>query len=124
MNYANYAPSMAIWVVIIQIVLSVYHAKVTSLAVNEIPKMEFRFTLQWGLFLILIAKYVELYSIVLNHPKLIEPPDWLLLPIIVCIYVFIQLVVVSKKSTRVGKALLCAGLLNVAVLSYFAMVAM
>lgn len=124
MNYTNYAPSMAVWIVVIQIVLSVYHAKVTSLTIDDIPKMEFRFTLQWGLFFILIAKYVELYSIVLNHPKLIEPSDWLLLPIIVCFYVFVQLVVIAKKSTRVGKALLCAGLLNVAVLSYFALVAM
>lgn len=123
MNYTNYAPTMAIWIVIIQVILSVYHAKVTSLSEDSIPKVEFRFTLQWGLFLILIAKYVELYSIVLNHPKMIEQSDWFLLPIIVCIYVFIQLGVIAKKSTRVGRLLLGTGILNVGVLSYFALIA-
>lgn len=124
MMYANYTPMIVVWIVIIQTLLSFYHAKTSLVSVDTTTKAKRNLgqSLQFLLFLLLVSKYVELYALTLNHPKTVEAQDWQLLPIIISVYVIIQLIIVAKIPTRIGASLLTLGLVNVGFLSYLALI--
>lgn len=121
MMYTNYTPMTVVWIVVLQALLSFVHAKASKAVYgNAIAKRNLEISLQFILLLFLVSKYVELYALTLNHPKLIEPQDWQLLPIIVSVYVFFQLMLLVKIPTRIGASLLVIGMMNVGFLSYLA----
>lgn len=124
MMYANYTPVIVVWIVVIQTLLSFYHAKTSLVLVDNTTKAKRNLgqSLQFLLFLLLVSKYVELYALALNHPKTVEAQDWQLLPIIISVYVIIQLIIVAKIPTRIGASLLTLGLVNVGFLSYLALI--
>ena len=121
--YTNYTPMTVVWIVVLQALLSFVHAKASKAVYgDEIAKRDLGLSLQFILLLFLISKYVELYSLTLNHPKLIEPQDWHLLPVIVSVYVFFQVMLLAQIPTRIGMSLLVIGVMNVGFLSYLSIV--
>ena len=121
--YTNYTPMTVVWIVVLQALLSFVHAKASKAVYgDEIAKRDLGISLQFILLLFLISKYVELYSLTLNHPKLIEPQDWHLLPVIVSVYVFFQVMLLAQIPTRIGMSLLVIGVMNVGFLSYLSIV--
>ena len=123
MYAANYTPMIVVWIVIIQTALSMYHAKTSLVGYGAVSvKQRMGYSIQCILFLVLISKYVELYALTLNHPNILEAQDWQMLPAIISVYVIIQAAVLMKKPTRIGASLMAIGILNVGVLSYFAMI--
>ena len=123
MMYTNYTPMTVVWIVVLQALLSFVHAKASKAVYgDEIAKRNLGISLQFILLLFLISKYVELYALTLNHPKLIEPQDWHLLPVIVSVYVFFQVMLLAQIPTRIGMSLLVIGVMNVGFLSYLSIV--
>ena len=117
MNYTNYTPTITIWIVFMQSLLALYSARVFMLEGNSFGvKHKLRMSLQYVLCLILAAKYVELYSLIIFHPQTVTSDDWETIPKIFLVYLIIQSVILLRIPHIFGVVLLAAGFVNMVTL--------